>query len=62
MGEPRPRQASVTSDTGVFDSGDMPSGKTYTHEFENPGTFPYYCLYHGDKGGVDMAGTVIVEP
>jgi plastocyanin/uncharacterized membrane protein YozB (DUF420 family) len=52
----------VTADDGKFDSGDMPSGQTFAHKFDEVGTFPYYCLYHGDKGGVDMAGTVVVEP
>ena len=52
----------VTADDDKFDSGDMTSGQTYAHKFDEAGTFPYYCRYHGDKGGIDMAGTVVVEP
>jgi plastocyanin len=41
---------------GVFDSGDLPPGQTYSHTFDTPGTFPYYCTPHPW-----MKGTVIVE-
>jgi plastocyanin/uncharacterized membrane protein YozB (DUF420 family) len=52
----------VTSDSGFFDSGDMDTGQSFTHTFDQVGTFPYYCVFHGDKGGVDMAGVIQVEP
>ena len=52
----------VTSDTGKFDSGDIDSGQSYTLKMDEPGTYPYYCVFHGDKGGVDMAGTIEVTP
>ena len=57
-----PAKHTVTSDTGKFDSGDIASGASYTLKLDQAGTYPYYCVYHGDKGGVDMAGTIIVEP
>ncbi len=51
----------VSGDTRAqFDSRDMPSGKSFSFTFSAPGAYPYYCEYHGDKGGVDMAATVIV--
>jgi plastocyanin len=51
----------VSADDGGFDSGDQALGVRYEHTFTEPGTYPYYCRYHGDVGGVGMAGTVVVE-
>jgi plastocyanin/uncharacterized membrane protein YozB (DUF420 family) len=51
----------VTSDDGLFDSGDQNMGHTFQFTFTNPGTYHYYCQFHGDKGGVGMAGTIIVR-
>ncbi|MFQ5961564.1 MAG: plastocyanin/azurin family copper-binding protein [Candidatus Methylomirabilales bacterium] len=56
-----PEVHSVTADDGKFDSGDLDRGAVFSIPFREAGTFPYYCIYHGDLGGVDMAGTVIVE-
>lgn len=36
----------VTSDTGVFDSGHVSSGQSYTYTFAKTGTFPYHCSIH----------------
>jgi plastocyanin len=52
----------VTSDTGKFKSGDIASGQSFSLKLDEPGTYPYYCEFHGDKGGVDMAGTIVVTP
>ena len=52
----------VTEDGGKFNSEDILAGKSYTLTFDEPGTFPYFCKFHGDKGGVDMAGKIVVEP
>ena len=51
----------VTADDGAFNSGTMKQGDLFTFTFTETGTFPYYCRFHGDKGGVDMAGTIIVQ-
>ncbi len=53
----------VTSDErGQFSSGDMSStnNPTFSHTFEQEGYYPYFCRYHGARGGVGMAGMVIV--
>ena len=55
-------QHSTTSDTGIWDSGLLGNGQTYSHTFEDPGVYPYYCTLHGGAGGVGMSGTVIVIP
>lgn len=51
-----------TAEDGSFGSAALPSGGRYEHKFDTPGTYPYYCKNHGDKGGVDMAGVIKVEP
>jgi len=52
---------SVTADDSSFDSGDVAFGGTFSQEFDTPGTYPYYCQYHGDVGGVGMAGVIVVQ-
>ena len=36
----------VTSDTGLFDSGDISDHKTYSRMFSTAGTFSYHCTIH----------------
>lgn len=66
------RQAhSVTSSDGDFDSspgcgaldpeGCLGEGDSFRHEFEEPGTYEYYCRVHGLPDGTGMTATVIVE-
>jgi plastocyanin len=50
----------VTSDTGLFDSGALFNiGDTFSVTFNTPGTYGYYCQFHGVPGGL-MFGTVNV--
>ena len=51
----------VTADDDSFDSGDQPFEASFARTFSEPGTYRYYCRFHGDVGGVGMAGTVTVE-
>ena len=51
----------ATADGNSFNSGTMSQGDTFTFTFNETGTFPYYCRFHGDNGGVGMAGTIIVQ-
>lgn len=46
----------VTSTNGIFNSGNMNFGQTWTHTFTEPGTYEYSCIYHPW-----MTGTVIVK-
>jgi len=39
-------------------AGDVTSGETYSHRFQTPGEFPYYCIPHEPAG---MVGTIVVE-
>ncbi len=51
----------VTADDDSFDSGDMQEGDTFSMTFDEPGEYPYYCVYHGGPDGVGMAGVIVVE-
>ena len=46
----------VTSNTGVFDSGDMGTNTTFTWTFTTVGSYPYHCKFHSG-----MTGTIIVN-
>lgn len=46
----------VTSETGIFDSGNLARSATYSYTFAERGTFGYYCTIHPS-----MRGKVIVE-
>lgn len=50
-----------TSDAGIWDSGTVDPGETFSRQFTQAGTFPYFCRFHGQAGGVGMAGTVVVR-
>ena len=51
----------VTADDKKFDSGDLSAGGIVAFTVAAAGTIPYYCDYHGGRGGVDMAGALVVE-
>ncbi|KAF9583573.1 hypothetical protein BGW38_009134 [Lunasporangiospora selenospora] len=46
----------ATSDTGVWDSGMLATGASFSRTFTQRGSFPYHCAPHPG-----MKGTVIVE-
>jgi plastocyanin len=46
----------VTSDDGLFDSGNLSTNDTFSFTFEEPGTFAYSCAIHPY-----MAGTIEVS-
>lgn len=46
-----------TSDTGVWDTGNIPSGSSKTVTYTTTGTFPFHCTYHPST----MRGTVVVQ-
>jgi plastocyanin len=39
-----------------FDSGTLASGQSFTHKFDKPGTYEYFCSFHES-----MAGKVLVK-
>jgi len=44
-----------TSSDGAFNSGPILPGASYSHTFEDAGTFAYHCTFHPF-----MTGTVVV--
>ena len=46
----------VVSDTGLFDSGDLSQGGTFSYTFNTAGSYPYHCSIH-----TYMKGTIIVK-
>jgi plastocyanin len=50
----------VTAVDGMFASGNLNAGQAYEFTFAEPGTYAYYCEYHGTKDGQGMFGKVIV--
>lgn len=46
----------VTADDGSFDSGNIPTGGTFSHTFTTAGTVAYHCTIHtGMKANVVIA-------
>ena len=45
------------SPDGLFSSGNLNNGGTFSFKFSNTGTFKYYCLIHGSM----MTATIIVQ-
>jgi len=50
----------VEADDGSFKSQTLTANGKFEHKFESPGTYPYYCEFHGDKHGTEMSGVVKV--
>jgi len=50
----------ITDDTAgdLFDSGLMAPGATFSHKFEEAGTYPYFCFVHPWMAGVVIAEAV----
>lgn len=46
----------VTSNSALFDSGNMDSGATFSFQFTAAGSYKYHCSYHSG-----MTGTIIVQ-
>ena len=44
-----------TGDTGVWDSGTINGGGSFTFRFDTPGVYPYHCAIH-----THMQGTITV--
>jgi plastocyanin len=45
----------VTSNTGLFESGTLVTGAAYSFTFTSAGTYPYHCTFHPT-----MTATVVV--
>lgn len=45
-----------TSTDGAFHSGMLGSGETFSHTFEEAGTYPFFCQIH-----TEMSGTITIN-
>ena len=53
----------VTSDTGIWDSGEIPPGGSYSRTFSSSGSFPYHCSFHpGMTGSVSVSSVPTPTP
>lgn len=52
----------TTSNTGLWDSGVMAPGATFSHTFTQAGTFNYLCTTHGFTGIVVVQATTTTPP
>lgn len=50
----------VTADDGSFNSPTLGTGQSFSHTFDEAGSFPYFCRFHGAAGGAGMSGIVNV--
>jgi len=52
----------ATADDGTFDTGTLNNGDTSKAvTFTKAGNNPYFCGFHGAKGGKGMSGTIVVK-
>jgi plastocyanin len=51
-----PHTVTATNPAGVFDSGTLQPGQSYSFAFDKPGTYAYHCNIHPD-----MTATVSVS-
>ncbi len=49
----------ATNLNGLFDSGKITNGNSYTFLFDKPGTYSFYCNYH--SGNTSEQGYIIVQ-
>ena len=56
------RTHTVTSDTDLFDSGDVVGGAHFSFRFDSVGTFKYHCTIHPSINGEIDVRRVTLEP
>ena len=55
----REGSAALPKGAEAFDSGNLQPDSTFSHTFERPGTYRYFCIPHE---GASMVGEIVVEP
>jgi len=51
----------IQGDADSWESGLLNNGASYLSPVLSAGVHPYYCIPHGDVGGVGMSGTITVQ-
>ncbi|CCF85203.1 cupredoxin domain-containing protein [Nitrolancea hollandica] len=54
-----PANAKLPAGAKTWDSGNIDPGKDFTHTFDTPGDYTYFCIPHESAG---MVGTITVQP
>jgi plastocyanin len=55
-----PRVHTVTSDTSLFDAGQLGPGDAFSRRFDDPGTYAYHCTIHaGMVGEIDVRRVIL---
>ncbi|TMQ32320.1 MAG: hypothetical protein E6K70_19165 [Planctomycetota bacterium] len=55
----KPSDAALPSGTQAWDSGQLNGGQSFSHTFDTPGDYTYFCIPHESLG---MVGRVTVTP
>lgn len=50
----------VEADDGSFKSDTLTADGKFEHKFDKPGIYQYFCTFHGEAHGKDMAGQITV--
>lgn len=56
------RVHTVTAEDGSFDSGRVAIGQEYSHGFDRPGAYPYYCRLHPTIRGRVEVSDLLLDP
>ena len=55
-------QHTATADDGSFVTGVLdPGGQSKPIVLTTPGSYPYYCEFHGGQGNIGMAAVITVQ-
>ncbi|HKG02729.1 MAG TPA: cupredoxin domain-containing protein [Conexibacter sp.] len=55
-----PRVHTVTSDSGLFDAGELGPGAVFVRGFDDPGAYAYHCTIHaGMVGEIDVRRVIL---
>ncbi len=56
------KKHTATADDNSFDTAVVaPGSSAQPLKFDKPGTYPYYCQFHGGPGGTAMSGVIVVQ-
>ncbi|KKP33028.1 MAG: hypothetical protein A2312_01210 [Candidatus Staskawiczbacteria bacterium RIFOXYB2_FULL_32_9] len=51
----------VTSDTGLFSSGSLSPGSSFSLVLGTAGTYPYHCNFHGSNGSGQYGSIIVTD-
>jgi len=57
-----PTNHTTTADGGAWDSGVLPAGKSFSFQFNTPGTFAFHCSIHPNMKGTITVAAAAASP